>query len=747
MRMLCLCVLVVVLNGALARAQTLADRVPGDAIAYVGWKGADTPDNGYAGSHLQAVIDASGFAQLRDQLVPQFMQKITQQSNDHGQRAQAMKTMLEIFWRHPAAAFFAGTTKDAAGAPAPRLGVICQAGSDGDALLTIFNAAAHGPGAPPLARAYTAGDCTVFLIGYDNDAIPAVADAGKSLQATEGFVRMSAQTGKDPFICGYLDVSRAIAQIDNAVASSGDDQMKDIWPKARDASGLAGIKHVSFADGFDGKDWQSQMFVEAPAPRTGLLMALEPTRIDPALLARIPSTVATAMLGQFNFGEFLKQARAVTIAANPTAGGLFDKGMGLVQMMIGRSLQQDILGPLGAQWAIYADASIPASTMSISQPPMQGNNVVVVNKLVDPAKASQGWTMLSYAISNASAGWIRSNHMPLSMAMSKNGDQAVYTIVSPMVQPSWTMKDGFMYFGLSPQGVIAAANRASGAPITALPAFADLEKQLDPSGNFSGFEFANLPVSVPQAYPAAEAGLNQLRTLAQQQSINLPEHILPALEKLLPELTPALNVSWADENGWHSRSREPFPGATPQFSAGTIGGAALGVSILLPALNRGRETANRIKCASNERQIGQACLLYSNDHKGKYPDNLGELLSAGDVGPEVFLCPSSNTSLPSNYKTMAPADLAKWITDHGDYVYVGSGMTTAAPDDAITLYEKPEDHKQGMNILFGDGHVEFDLMTQAVKMIRDQHKSVPTVPLPTTASPDAPDAAPVVPTP
>ena len=50
-----------------------------------------------------------------------------------------------------------------------------------------------------------------------------------------------------------------------------------------------------------------------------------------------------------------------------------------------------------------------------------------------------------------------------------------------------------------------------------------------------------------------------------------------------------------------------------------IGIIALLISILLPSLNRARETANRVKCGSNLRQIGQAILLYSNENKGNYP--------------------------------------------------------------------------------------------------------------------------------
>jgi len=50
-----------------------------------------------------------------------------------------------------------------------------------------------------------------------------------------------------------------------------------------------------------------------------------------------------------------------------------------------------------------------------------------------------------------------------------------------------------------------------------------------------------------------------------------------------------------------------------------IGIIALLISILLPALARARNQANRITCQSNLRQIGQALMIYVNNAKGYIP--------------------------------------------------------------------------------------------------------------------------------
>jgi prepilin-type processing-associated H-X9-DG protein len=297
-----------------------------------------------------------------------------------------------------------------------------------------------------------------------------------------------------------------------------------------------------------------------------------------------------------------------------------------------------------------------------------------------------------------------------------------------MISPAWAIDGDRLYVALYPQVITAADALAHSSKTSILdnPRFARLHKAM--GEHFSAMHFVDTAAGIEGAYPAWMM-LTHYLGLADMLGIHSPPMLLAPLPAIESQLNPAMSVSWWDKVGWHERSTTPFPGAGllagDSTSTLSVGGMALMASVFLPSLNRNREIANRIKCASNMRQIGQAILLYSNEHNGQFPSDLGTLIIDEDISPQVFFCPSAAAvPLPANFSTMVPEAQAAWLDQHSDYIYLGRGKTSSCDPGTIILYEKDSDHGgDGMNVLYGDGHVDFETLAAAHAEINRQRQN------------------------
>ena len=101
-------------------------------------------------------------------------------------------------------------------------------------------------------------------------------------------------------------------------------------------------------------------------------------------------------------------------------------------------------------------------------------------------------------------------------------------------------------------------------------------------------------------------------------------------------------------------------------------------------------------------------MMYANDHRGSFPTNFALLISDQDMDFKVFTCPSTNDVSAKGATTQQTvADFAK--PGRCSYIYIGGNLnTTTATAAHIAAYEPLSNHSgTGINVLFGDGHVEW----------------------------------------
>jgi prepilin-type processing-associated H-X9-DG protein len=144
---------------------------------------------------------------------------------------------------------------------------------------------------------------------------------------------------------------------------------------------------------------------------------------------------------------------------------------------------------------------------------------------------------------------------------------------------------------------------------------------------------------------------------------------------------------------------------------------------IVASIVRQRAIASRIRSASNLRQISLAILLYTEDSKGPYPPDLGTLVQTEDISPRVFLNPATGNTLPDNWEKMTKDEQFNWVSDDSDYVFAGAGLSQGADPAIVIAYEKQgETTADGVNVLYADGHVEFDTPAQLKSSLEQSKK-------------------------
>lgn len=690
-------------------AQPLADRVPQDALLYIGWAGADHMPPGYAQSHANAVLDGGDIAKLFAESLPRMFRKLGGDGRKIDGFATAVAALAGPIWRHPTALYWAGL--DANGnVPIPKFALMVDAGNEGRALADALRPLIVGAPGQIEARVEEENGFVVFAMGPSE--VSAKKKPAVPLAQRKEFRRAMDQLGKDPVAAFYFDPEGIIDQTDQLMGNFAPPEVKEKWNTIKDAFALNGFKRVAWAGSFEDKMWASAAFVEAPEPRTSVNKVLfEAAPLSPEILAAIPKTSTMAWAGHLDLGVAFTEARAITKKLDDFAANDFENRLVDFKAATGIDLQTDLADALGSEWAAYSN---PAAT---------GEGVlglVIVNRLRDSAKAEKSLTKLETELNALLKEKNRNRPPHVAMRIIKSGDPSIHTLSVPGASPAWAIKDGNLYVGLYPQSVVAAAEHVSGKgkSITENTDFAALQKKLGKDQPTS-IHFVDLPRVTKSSYTELLMLVRSALGPADLLGAQSPALTIPTLEKLTANLTPGAGVAWVDKDGWHCKSLAPVP-ASGLLVAGSLGPIVAGAEAALawstiPEISRARANASRAQSAGNLREIGQAMFLFANDNKGSFPANLGELAATQNLAADLFVIPGRHTALPPAGATKE--QLAAWVVNATDYTYLGAGKKTTAGPDVVIAHEKFEAQPFEVYVLFADGHVERLPVTRAKELI------------------------------
>jgi hypothetical protein len=375
----------------------------------------------------------------------------------------------------------------------------------------------------------------------------------KPLNTDADFTAALAQVSQDPIATVYLNGVNLTKQVDAMVQLAPNPQAAAMWPKIRDALGLPGLKKMIVTDAFQGKDWATQAFIDAPAPRTGLASLLDSQLLSDDILKAIPDTSTMAAAGQFDLAKFVDTVRSVTAQIDPDTGQMLDGWITQADSMVGFDLRTDLLGAFGDEWASYSDPDVAGrGTMG----------VVVINKCRDPQKLASSLSSLE-KIANQMIASFTAQASPLLTVTFRtetiDGLEVHYADI-PVIMPSWTIKDGIWYLGMYPQVVVSAAERPAGKSILDNPHYQDLMQRLGSPTQIGGMEFVDVPVLADQGYQGVMLLTSIFVGGGDLAGLHAPPMVLPTLRDIKPELEPIGGVTWVDDAGWHAKSVCAFPG-------------------------------------------------------------------------------------------------------------------------------------------------------------------------------------------